>query len=96
MAVDDHMVVGSDSTAQLPLSHNVGLGRQRPQQGPLLSFEDGSARPLAWGRQRPVVERLAQRCDGGVQFVQPEEGAVAQRSQDPAFDLQHRILHRRL
>ena len=95
MAVDDHMVVGTDGAAQVPLSRR----RARPAAAaaaPLLGFEDGSARPLAWGRQRPVVERLAQRRDGGVQLVQPEEGAVAQRRQDPAFDLQHRILHRRL
>lgn len=87
VAVDFAVVVDVDS-GLFPLGEHVALGRKGTQRRAvgLLEQRTPRARELA---ERAGVEPFKEPGDGGVEFAEGEERAVAKRSQDPALNDLH-------
>jgi len=85
VAVDFAVVVDVDS-GLFPLGEHVALGRKGTQRRAvgLLEQRTPRARELA---ERAGVEPFKEPGDGGVEFAEGEERAVAKRSQDPALNM---------
>ena len=89
--VDGYVVVDMDP-GFLPFGVDIGFCRQRLKRWlvQLLEVLPPAPGQLAEGA---VVEFHQQFTDGGIEFQQGEERAVAQRRQDPALDHQYAAFH---
>src|SRR5205823_1173915 len=88
MPLDIDMVIDAD-TAHAPFGEHIRLGRQRLERRPVELFEQLPARDAEPADRSLLVEPLEQIADLRIQLGEAVEPAIAQTTDQPAFDDQH-------